>query len=158
MKNIRIVIVCLLSLALVAGAAIYFMNSQTAQTRDSEADQTTANTVVSSNESAPKTAVASGYVDYSDDYLETTSGTRLLFFHASWCPQCRTLETDIIENGVPEDVTIIKVDYDSSQQLRQKYGVTIQTTVVRVDDQGELVGKYTPYDEPTLDNVAANLL
>jgi thiol-disulfide isomerase/thioredoxin len=115
-------------------------------------------------ESDPETAVSNSnnsagtYVDYEEVVIADISGTKLLFFHASWCPQCRDLESDIEKNGVPEGVTIIKVDYDSNQALRQKYGVTLQTTVVRIDDAGELVSKFVAYEEPTVDAVKANLL
>lgn len=114
-------------------------------------------------EISPTTAPSSvnntgSYIDYSDGVIESTSGTKLLFFHAPWCPQCRALDADIRENGVPEGVTIIKVDYDTNQSLRQKYGVTIQTTVVKVDDVGSLVEKFVAYDEPSLSAVRENLL
>jgi thiol-disulfide isomerase/thioredoxin len=98
------------------------------------------------------------YVDYREGIIAETSGTALLFFHAPWCPQCRALESDIKTKGVPEGVTIIKVDYDSSQKLRQEYGVTIQTTVVRVDKDGKLVEKFVAYDEPSMAAVAEELL
>ncbi|QQG50265.1 MAG: thioredoxin family protein [Candidatus Berkelbacteria bacterium] len=98
------------------------------------------------------------YVDYSDSVIASTSGTKILFFHAPWCPQCRTLDADIRKSNVPAGVTIIKTDYDTNQALRQKYGVTIQTTLVRVDDAGNLVKKYVAYDEPTFAAVSSNLL
>lgn len=98
------------------------------------------------------------YVDYSSDVIANTTGTKVLFFHAPWCPQCRALESDIKNQTIPEGVTIIKVDYDSNQALRQKYGVTIQTTLVKVDDNGELVEKYVAYNEPTFTAVKENLL
>lgn len=106
----------------------------------------------------PPTAVPGAYINYTDDSIASTSGTKLLFFHAPWCPQCRALEADITENGVPDGVTIIKVDYDSSQSLRAKYGVTLQTTIVKVDDAGELVAKYVAYNSPTVEAVKMNLL
>lgn len=98
------------------------------------------------------------YIDYSADALQNTSGRKILFFHAPWCPQCRAIESDIIEEGVPEGLTIIKVDYDSNQSLRQKYGVTLQTTFVEVDDRGELVKKHVAYEEPTFEAVKRNFL
>ena len=107
----------------------------------------------------PSSAPATGaYVDYSSSVIASTTGTKLLFFHASWCPQCRALEADIKKQGVPDGVTIIKVDYDTNQALRQKYGVTLQTTIVKVDDNGNLVKKYVAYEDPTLDSVKANVL
>lgn len=98
------------------------------------------------------------YVDYSPELVASTEGDKLLFFHAPWCSQCQALEDDIEAGGVPDGVTIFKVDYDSNQDLREEYGVTIQTTVVKVDDDGDEIDSYIAYDDPTLDNVSAALL
>jgi thiol-disulfide isomerase/thioredoxin len=122
-----------------------------AQTKQSEGDNSF------SNKPQP-TADPGVYIDYEDGIIAETNGPKLLFFHASWCPQCRALDADIKEKGVPEGVTLIKVDYDSHQQLRQKYGVTIQTTVIRVDDKGNLVEKFVAYDNPSLAAVVEELL
>lgn len=97
------------------------------------------------------------YVPYSDKGVAAASGIRILFFHASWCPQCRALEEDIQQRGVPDGITIFKVDYDNAQDLRKKYGVTLQTTVVKVDETGKLISKFTPYQKPTLQNALDNL-
>ena len=101
---------------------------------------------------------AGQYVDYSPELVASTPGDKLLFFHADWCSQCVSLEGDIEASGVPDGVTIFKVDYDSNQDLRQEYGVTIQTTVVKVDDNGDKIDSYVAYEDPTLDNVTAALL
>jgi thiol-disulfide isomerase/thioredoxin len=104
-------------------------------------------------------AVQSGqYLDYSPELVASTPGDKLLFFHAPWCSQCVALEKDIEANGVPDGATVFKVDYDSNQDLRQKYGVTIQTTMVEVDENGEKLDSYVPYEDPTLDSVSAALL
>jgi thiol-disulfide isomerase/thioredoxin len=114
-----------------------------------------------SNDVQPSTSATSStgeYVDYSENIISSTSGTKVLFFHAPWCPQCRALNESIKAGPIPDGVTIIKVDYDTSQALRQKYGVTTQTTLVRVDDNGNLVKKYVAYDSPTLESLIANTL
>jgi len=98
------------------------------------------------------------YVDYSPELVASTPGDKLLFFHASWCSQCVALEDDIEASGVPDGVTIFKVDYDSNQDLRQEYGVTIQTTMVKVDDNGDKIDSYVAYEDPTLDSVSTALL
>lgn len=90
------------------------------------------------------------YIDYSEAALAAAEGTRVLFFHAPWCPQCRSLEADILSSGVPDGITVVKVDYDSQQDLRQQYGVTLQTTVVALDDAGGATSTFVAYDEPTL--------
>lgn len=113
-------------------------------------------TMATSNPSS--TNVQGSYVDYSEDVIAKTAGTKILFFHAPWCPQCRDLDASIKQESVPAGVTIIKVDYDSNQKLRQQYEVMIQTTLVKVDDQGNLIKKYVAYDEPNLASVKRNLL
>lgn len=102
--------------------------------------------------------VAGRYVDYSESIIANTTGRKILFFHAPWCPQCRQLEKSITTGVIPENTTIIKVDYDSMQSLRQKYGVTLQTTLVLVDDAGQLVKKFNAYDDPSLNRVVQELL
>lgn len=97
------------------------------------------------------------YVEYSDAALAAAEGTAVLFFHAPWCPQCRALEEDILAAGVPDGVTILKVDYDSRQDLRQRYGVTLQTTVVALDGAGAATASFVPYDDPTLDTALSGL-
>jgi len=53
----------------------------------------------------PGTA-AGAYVAYSDGIIAKTAGTKVLFFHASWCPKCRALEKDINAGPIPPGVTI----------------------------------------------------
>jgi hypothetical protein len=110
-----------------------------------------------SNNTASSNQKGGSYEEYSEARLAETSDTRILFFHASWCPQCRALEADIKKQGVPTGITIFKVDYDKSQGLRRKYGVTLQTSVVKVDEKGNLISKFTPYQKPTLENALSNL-
>lgn len=101
------------------------------------------------------TTTAGAYVDYSDGAIVATPGPKVLFFHASWCPQCRALDEDLRARGVPDGLTVFKVDYDSRTDLRQKYGVTIQTTVVFVDDSGELISRSVLYDDPSVASLMA---
>lgn len=95
------------------------------------------------------TTLPGAYIDYEDGIIAATPNKKLLFFHAPWCPQCRELDADIKKSGVPDGITVIKVDFDSNQALRKKYGVTLQTTIVYVDDRGEEVKKFVAYDNPT---------
>lgn len=98
------------------------------------------------------------YTEYSASKVASTNDIKLLFFHASWCPQCRQLEASIDTTGVPEGVTIFKVDYDSNQELRQKYEVTLQTTIVKIDNDGNKVDSFVAYDDPSLEAVKQALL
>jgi thiol-disulfide isomerase/thioredoxin len=82
------------------------------------------------------------YKEYSPELDLPIQGS-VLFFHAKWCPSCKSLDTDISANllSIPAGLTIYKVDYDSNQALRQKYGITTQHTLVKVDGEGELIKK-----------------
>lgn len=95
------------------------------------------------------------YVDYREGIIAETPGVKVLFFHAPWCPQCRAVEASIQAGDIPDGVTIIKADYDTEIGLRQQYGVTLQTTVVYVDDDGELLSSAVLYSDTTLDALLA---
>lgn len=95
------------------------------------------------------------YLDYTDGIIEQTAGPKALFFHASWCPNCRQLDEELVAEGAPEGLTVFKVDYDSRTDLRQKYGVTLQTTVVFVDDAGEAISSSVLYDDPSIASLTA---
>lgn len=86
------------------------------------------------------------YTTYSGEALAMAQkGKTVLFFHASWCPTCRTADADIVKNiaTIPSGVTILKVDYDKEVVLKQKYGVTNQHTFVEIDQSGSLVEKWS---------------
>ena len=100
-------------------------------------------------------AQAGAYVEYRDGIIAETAGTKALFFHAPWCPQCRALEESILSGEIPDDLTIIKVDFDTATSLRQQYGVTIQTTIVFVDDDGAALASEVLYSDTTLDALVA---
>lgn len=100
-------------------------------------------------------AQAGAYVDYRDGIIDETPGAKAIFFHAPWCPQCRALEESILSGEIPEGLTIIKADFDSETALRQQYGVTLQTTIVYVGDDGESRGSTVLYDDASLDALVA---
>lgn len=86
------------------------------------------------------------YVAYSQDKIAMAeTGDVVLFFHASWCPSCRALNSDIEKNlnMIPAGVTILKTDYDKEVELKKKYGVTSQHTLVQVDKNGNLIKKWS---------------
>lgn len=128
--------------------APYAAPSETPPTPDAERDEPEADATQDTGDD--ETTTPGAYVDYSEDALASAQGQRILFFHAPWCPQCRSLESDIESQGVPDGITVVKVDYDSNQSLRQKYGVTVQTTVIALDEAGEATARFVPYDTPTL--------
>ncbi|MCL9972150.1 MAG: thioredoxin family protein [Candidatus Pacebacteria bacterium] len=99
-------------------------------------------------EKAPEGAMmsAGSYEAYAPEKLAKASeGDVVLFFRASWCPTCRTLDSDIKKNAgaIPKGVTILDVNYDDSTALKQKYGVTQQHTLVQVAADGSVIGKWS---------------
>jgi thiol-disulfide isomerase/thioredoxin len=86
------------------------------------------------------------YEAYTPEKLaRAETGDVVLFFHASWCPSCRGLSADIDANlsSIPDGVSILKVDYDTETELKKKYGVTYQHTLVQVDADGTLIKKWS---------------
>jgi thiol-disulfide isomerase/thioredoxin len=84
-------------------------------------------------------------------------GEVVIFFHASWCPSCRALNSNIESNLtlIPENTTILKADYDTETELKKKYGVTYQHTLVQVDKNGELIKKWS--GSPSLEDLLGKM-
>ena len=151
--------VILLLVVIVVGFA-YWQSTQSADRQNaSNSRDETADTKKQTAETKKQAQAQPGvFTEYQEGLVASTDGVKLLFFHAPWCPQCRMIEDDIESQGVPNGVTVLKVDYDSNQELRAKYGVTLQTTFVEIDADGEEIEKYVAYNEPTFDSVKKNLL
>lgn len=158
---IKLIAVTLFLGALVACGVWTFTNNYATDsdnTKKAEVQNNNTNQV-SKDEETKSIAYPGEYISYTESLLtDATIGTKVLFFYAPWCPQCRELDASIKAGEIPAGVTIIKVDYDSNQSLRSRYGVTIQTSLVKIDDNGELVKKYVAYDEPSLQSLVENLL
>ena len=106
-------------------------------------------------------AMAKGtYIDYAkfagNEAMYAKTDT-VLFFAASWCPTCQAVEKDINANleNLPEGLTLVKVDYDNSDDLKQKYGVTIQHTFVQVDEAGNEIAQWS--GSPTVAEIKAKV-
>jgi thiol-disulfide isomerase/thioredoxin len=94
--------------------------------------------------------VAGTYEEYAPNKISEKgeNGRVLLFFYASWCPSCRSLDKDINKNlaNIPENLTILKTNYDKEDELKSKYKVTYQHTLVEVDREGNMLKKWTGGD------------
>ncbi len=96
------------------------------------------------------------YESYAPEKLaRANDGDVVLFFRASWCPSCRALDADIRANSIPAGLTILDVNYDTETALKQKYGVTMQHTLVQVDANGTLIKKWK--GTPTLSSLTAEV-
>jgi thioredoxin 1 len=86
------------------------------------------------------------YTDYSAVAVDQAlaDGKKVaFFFHATRCPSCRKLDKNI-ENDltvIPSDTVLFKVDYDRNTELKRKYEVTSQHTIVLIDANQALIKK-----------------
>jgi len=148
MKKIPVIIVIII----IIGFSIYALssNKEVSDTMDqvlSNGDdaQEQENLNNTENDNLSRKDIQS-YDDYSEAILNELSNTEIvLFFMADWCPSCRALDNDISDNlsEIPEDVVILKVNYDTENELKKKYGVTTQHTLVQVDNEGNLIQKWS---------------
>lgn len=102
---------------------------------------------------------AGTFTDYSPDKLALAEdGTLVLFFRADWCPTCRGLENNINANlsAIPANTHILKLDYDTETELKKKYGVIRQHTLIQVDANGNEIKTLTGLTN-TLDQVLNQL-
>ena len=81
--------------------------------------------------------------EYTEQAAARTGTKVVYFFHAPWCPTCRATEDAIARDGIPAGLTLVKVDFDTENDLRKKYGVTTQHTFVQVDASGAELAKWT---------------
>lgn len=94
---------------------------------------------------APIQELAPHYFVYSPTALAQTQAKNragqtktVLYFWAPWCTTCSSLDQEIFakHQAVPDDVTILRIDYDHAAALKQLYNITIQHTFVQVDPDG----------------------
>lgn len=89
-----------------------------------------------------------GYIslaDYQSQKTSYDSGKVVLFFNASWCPTCKVLDESLARQieSFPKDLTVVNVDYDKETELKSKYGVRIQHTLVQIDSSGNQIAKWS---------------
>lgn len=101
------------------------------------------------SESAEPAAAASGaYVtlaEYEGSKDRYADSDVVLFFNADWCSTCKEARENLTGDpaAIPAGLTIVKVDYDDSDALKQRYGVTVQHTFVQVDADGNELAKWS---------------
>lgn len=86
---------------------------------------------------------SSSYIDYSEEAIKNTDKKFIvLFFHADWCPTCKAFEKQVLSESVPDDILILKVDFDTENDLRKKYNILTQTSFVLINKDGNLIKRW----------------
>jgi len=141
MNNKALIPTILIAIILIVGGFVLVNNdSDTSKTNtNSESESVAIVESDNSNSSEMENKRLGSFVDFSEEQLVATADTQqVVFFHAEWCSTCRFYEKQIETSGVPEGVTILKADYDEDKELKERYGVTVQSTCVLLDDNGEV--------------------
>lgn len=115
---------------------------------------------------APEDMVPTGeapiYTAYSEAQFATLAGSEpfAIFFHAEWCPTCRQMEKYINADLslFPVGTKILKANYDTETALKAKYGITVQSTVVIIDGNGEYVQTLAAPSEGQLKSALTEVL
>lgn len=160
-KPVLIGLVTVVVAALI-GAGIYAFTVEDETAEDTSTKPAATKTVEANTETDEQSAstVASGrYQEYSEAAVaDANYTTTVVFFYAPWCPECRAFKQAIESGPLPDGVQILEADFDSSTDLKEQYGVTLQTTFVRVNTAGELQKKWAGYgQDKSLANVLDNI-
>ena len=127
-------------LIIVVGAAVLYVNS----TGGAQVPQD--NTVATPQESGVMSFVSDDAdgtdlitdITFDEEEVRAVAAakTPILFFYASWCSTCRSLVREIQDRSAefPDHVAILKVSYDDEKELRRRYQVTRQHTIIILDE------------------------
>lgn len=91
--------------------------------------------------------LATNYFVYSPKAVQDAHDTGakvVLYFWAPWCASCASLDVELIDGTatLPENVVLLRIPFDTSQELRRKYAVTIQHTFIQVAPDGSVITKW----------------
>ena len=163
MKKSYIVVLIVAALVLLGGG-IFALSKENASTSveknaSNPVKSPTQTTATNNTDTKPSTAIAGRYEQYSSSAVSDANyTTTVVFFYAPWCPECRAFKQAINGEPLPDGVQILEADFDSSTDLKKKYGVTLQSTFVRVDTAGGLQKKWVGYgQDKSLSSVLENL-
>ena len=148
-KSVKIAIIVLAIITIAVGAVVLLQKESNAPAMTKQNSSANMNSSTEdTTEPAPETSDLSEgrYTNYSGEEVANKGYSQtIVFFYAPWCPECRAFKKAITENSIPDGVQILETDFDSSTDLKKKYGVTQQTTFVRVNSAGELQKKWPGY-------------
>ena len=121
--------------------------SEPMEPKESDDMESTEADEMESEEAEPAAATSGAYIslaEYEGSKDMYAASDVVLFFNAAWCSTCKEARENLEADpaAIPAGLTIVKVDYDDSDELKQKYGVTVQHTFVQVDADGNEIAKW----------------
>lgn len=160
LNNRNIIIISSIAvLLLVVGLGVWYVstNSQNSDPNNSENSNLVSNPnqnpFPSNNEIVNKST--GRYIDYSPSFFSNLKNGDMvvLFFKSNWCTTCNGLDEDITANfnKIPENVYIMRVNFDSDLNTNAKYGAFVQHTLVATNHTGEMMLRWT--GSPTLNDL-----
>lgn len=95
-------------------------------------------------EVAPSGTTVTSYSPGCAERYAAEGRKAVLFFRAYWCGACADAAAHIADAAAsgPSDLVVIEADFDDSESLRRRYGVTVQHTFVQVGAGGEELGQW----------------
>ncbi len=147
MKNPGPTLLLIVVIGLLVGGILFYgaIRRSTVPYGQTTAETTTVPDGAPAEEGEAHVSARGIYQDYEPALLANADmGKVVLFFKAGWCITCAALDRDIVANidRLPENVTILKVDYDNSPELRAKYNVKVQHSLVQVDEEGNEIKQW----------------
>ncbi len=81
---------------------------------------------------APGVAIRA-YDQMAFDQAQAANKPILVWVHAPWCPVCREQEKaikQITADPAYRDLVVLRIDFDTQKPLWQKFGATMQSTLI----------------------------
>lgn len=143
MKKLLVIVgIAIVALA-TSGGGYYGWKKLRSEPTDNKTITAQANTEPAQPEAAKR---AGEYAAYDVAKLaQATDGKVILFFNARWSKTCKMLDAELKANTakLPNNFTILSVDYDKNSALRKKYQVPFEDTFVQVDAAGTMVNRWS---------------
>ena len=118
---------------------------QTAMSDSTVPSNQTPTAAITTPEQVSNPVAANNVEDYSDAKFNSLKGKSpvAIFFHASWDPISRLMDTNLSTKGdkLPQGITVLKADFDKETKLEKEYNVAQQATWIIFDKSGKEVAR-----------------
>lgn len=93
------------------------------------------------------------YTDQTFQMAKESGKTIVLYFWAPWCVTCTSLDIELEEEKatIPEDLIVLRINYDKASQLKKQYNIVTQHTFVQLDSEGNAVSSWVGGDIENFD-------